>query len=61
MGYILKSVALDAIKEDMESTLACYEGAAEKEIIRFCYSSMERMIGSLPQYYPQNVDEVDRP
>ncbi len=57
MGYLIKSSVIDALEEDMGDTIMCYEGKREKDIIAFCYESMERTIESLPQYRVDNVVE----
>lgn len=60
MGYLIKSSVIDALEEDMGDTIMCYEGKREKDIIAFCYESMERTIESLPQYRVDNVvEEID--
>lgn len=62
MAYIRKDEVIDALREDKEETLMCYEGEEEKEIIKFCYENMEREIDRLPQYYPENCSEcVEKP
>lgn len=50
MGYLIKSNVINALKEDMHDTMMCYEGKREKDIIAFCYESMEQTIEDLPQY-----------
>ena len=57
MGYLIKSNVIDALEEDMKDTMMCYEGKREKDIIAFCYESMERVIDNLPQYRVDNVVE----
>ena len=57
MGYLIKSNVINALKEDMHDTMMCYEGKREKDIIAFCYESMEQTIEDLPQYQPDNVFE----
>lgn len=57
MGYLIKSNVIDALEEDMQDTMMCYEGKREKDIIAFCYESMERVIQNLPQYRVDNVVE----
>lgn len=60
MGYLIKSSVINALEEDMGDTIMCYEGKREKDIIAFCYESMERTIESLPQYRVDNVvEEID--
>lgn len=57
MGYLLKSNVIDALEEDMQDTMMCYEGTQEEDIVRFCYKCMQRVIADLPQYWPNNVFE----
>ena len=57
MGYLIKSNVIDAIEEDMHSTMMCYEGKEKKDIVEFCYECMRRAIEELPQYRPDNVFE----
>lgn len=57
MGYLIKSNVINALEEDMGDTMMCYEGKREKDIIAFCYESMEQTIEKLPQYWPDNVVE----
>ena len=57
MGYLIKSDVIDALKEDMGNVMMCYEGKERKDIVAFCYESMERIIEELPQYWPDNMSE----
>lgn len=57
MGYLIKSDVMNAIQEDMETSLMCYDDEATKDIVRFCYESVEREIDRLPQYRLENVAE----
>lgn len=57
MGYLIKSDVINALEEDMGNVMMCYEGKEKKEIIAFCYESMERIIEELPQYWPDNMRE----
>ena len=57
MGYLRKGTAINALRDDRETTLACYEGERERDIIRFCYDCMERELDSLQQYEPESVVE----
>lgn len=59
MGYLKKQDVLDAIYEDLGSTLMCYEDNATKDIVRFCYECIEREIDRLPQYRLENVAETN--
>lgn len=58
MGYLIKSEVLDALKDDMGGTKACYEKKEEKDIVDMCYKSMEYVIDGLPQYRADNVIEI---
>lgn len=58
MGYIIKSEVLDALKDDMGDTKACYEKKEEKAIVDMCYQSMEYVIDGLPQYRVDNAIEI---
>lgn len=58
MGYLIKSEVLEALKDDMEGTKACYEKKEEKAIVDMCYQSMEYVIDGLPQYRVDNVIEI---
>lgn len=57
MGYLRKDQVIKTMNEDRETTLACYNSSEEREIVRFCYESMERELERLPQYVPENVVE----
>lgn len=57
MGYLRKGTVINALRDDIETTLACYEGEREREIVRFCYDCMEREIDSLQQYEPKSLVE----
>ena len=48
MGYTRKDEVMRALQEDRETTLACYNDGATREIVRFCYESMERELERLP-------------
>lgn len=58
MGYLIKSDVIDTLREDMETTMMCYEGQTEQDIIRFCYENMERAVDGLPQYRVDNAIEI---
>lgn len=60
MGYLRKDEAIKTLRDDMETTLACYNDGATREIVRFCYESMERELERLPQYVPENVIEQSK-
>ena len=57
MSYLRKDEVMGTLQEDRETTLACYNDGATREIIRFCYESMERELERLHQYVPENVVE----
>lgn len=57
MGYLIKSNVINAVEEDMRDVMMCYEEKQEKDIIAFCYESIQRTIEDLPQYRPDNVFE----
>ena len=57
MGYMRKDDVMKTLQEDRETTLACYNDRATREIVRFCYESMERELERLPQYVPESVVE----
>lgn len=59
MGFLRKDMVMDTIREDMETTLACYQDEPTKEVIRFCYGCMERAMNELPQYRIDSVVEVE--
>ena len=55
MGYIIKSDVIRALREDKETSLMCYSDKATRDIVEFCYESMEREIDKLLQYKVDNV------
>lgn len=59
MGYLIKSDVVNALKEDKETSMMCYQDKATRDIIQFCYESMEREIDRLTQYGVDNVVEVN--
>ena len=59
MGYLIKTEVIGAIHEDMETTLMCYEDKRTKDIVRFCYESVEREIDGLPQHRIENVKVME--
>ena len=50
MGYLVNSDVFNALREDKETSLMCYDDQATKNIIRFCYDSIEKELDRLPQY-----------
>lgn len=59
MAYLVKSEAIEALREDEELTKACYEGEETEELIEFCYNSAIRALEELPQYRPESVVRED--
>lgn len=57
MGYMRKDEVMRALQEDLETTLACYDGKGEKDIIKFCYECIRIELDKLPQYVPENAVE----
>ena len=57
MSYLRKDEAIKTLRDDMETTLACYNSSEERAIVRFCYDSIERELDKLPQYIPENMVE----
>lgn len=57
MSYMRKDEVNKTLRNDMETTLACYSGKQEREIIRFCYESMQRELDLLSQHVPENLVE----
>lgn len=55
MGFLIKTDVINALQEDMETSMMCYEDKPSRDIVRFCYKSMAREIDGLPQY---RVDSV---
>lgn len=60
MGYLLKSEVMRAIKEDKQTSLMCCNNKAAKEIVNFCYESIEREIDSLPECQLDNAPETNK-
>jgi hypothetical protein len=58
MGYLIKSDVIDTLREDMETTMMCYKGQTEQDIIRFCYENMEQAVHGPPQYRVDNAIEI---
>lgn len=59
MAYLRKDQVLDALKEDMHTSLMCCGNQDAMQVVNFCYESMERAIDHLPQYRPESVEEVE--
>lgn len=59
MGYMVKSVVMQAIEEDMKDALHVYSDKQSKDIVKFCYESVAREIDKLPQYRMDNVCDMD--
>lgn len=60
MGYLRKDEAIKTLRDDMETTLACYNDGATRAVVKFCYDSIERELERLPQYVPENVIEQSK-
>ena len=54
MGYLIKSEVLDALKDDMGGTKACYEKKEEKAIVDMCYLSLCPVRRFWPRICPGN-------
>lgn len=57
MGYLIKSDVINAIQEDKATSLMCYDDQATRDIINFCYESMEKEIDALTQYKVDSAAE----
>ena len=57
MGYMRKDEVMKTLQEDLETTLACYDGKGEKDIIKFCYECIGIELDKLPQYVLENAVE----
>lgn len=57
MAYLRKDSVLEALQEDMNSSLMCYDDEGSRDIVRFCYESAINEIDRLNQYRPSNVEE----
>lgn len=60
MSYLRKDEAIKTLRDDMETTLACYNDGATRAVVKFCYDSIERELERLPQYVPENVVEQSK-
>lgn len=61
MGYLIKTEVINAIKENMETVCMCYQECENsRDIVRFCYESIEKEIDRLPQYRLENVIETEK-
>lgn len=47
MGYLLKTEVMEALHEDKETSLMCYDDEVTRNIVKFCYDSMERELDQL--------------
>ena len=54
MGYLLKSEVMEALREDKETSLMCYDDEATRDIVKFCYDSMERELDQLRLHEVKN-------
>lgn len=57
MAYLRKDSVMEALQEDMSSSLMCYDDEGSSDIVRFCYESAINEIDRLNQYRPSNVEE----
>ena len=57
MGYMRKDEVMKTLQEDLETTLACYDGKEERAIVKFCYECMGIELDRLVQYVPENAVE----
>ena len=57
MGFLRKDHVMGTLKDDRVGTMACYESKQERDIVKFCYDSMEHVLDRLPQYRTDNVYE----
>lgn len=55
MGFLRKDHVMGVLEDDKVGTMACYESKQERDIVKFCYDSMEHVLDRLPQYRPDNV------
>ena len=57
MGYMRKDEVMRTLQEDLETTLACYDGKEERDIVKFCYECIGIELDKLPQYVLENAVE----
>ncbi|WP_371296826.1 hypothetical protein [Ruminococcus sp.] len=57
MGYMRKDEVMKTLQEDLETTLACYDGKEERDIVKFCYECIGIELDKLPQYVQENAVE----
>ena len=57
MGYLLKLEVMEALREDKETSMMCYDDEATRAIVKFCYDSMERELEQLRLYEVENEEE----
>lgn len=57
MGFLRKDHVMGVLEDDRVGTMASYESKQERDIVKFCYDSMEHVLDRLPQYRPDNVYE----
>lgn len=57
MGFLRKDHVMGVLEDDRVGTMACYVSKQERDIVKFCYDSMEHVLDRLPQYRPDNVYE----
>ena len=57
MGFLRKDHVMGVLEDDRVGAMACYESKQERDIVKFCYDSMEHVLDRLPQYRTDNVYE----
>lgn len=60
MGYMRKDEVMKTLQEDLETTLACYDGKEERDIVKFCYECIGIELDKLPQYVLENAVEQQK-
>lgn len=50
MSYLIKSDVIEALNEDLETSLMCYEDENTKAVIRWCYDSIAKELDRLPEH-----------
>lgn len=60
MGYMRKDEVMKTLQEDLETTLACYDGKEERDIVKFCYECIGTELDKLPQYVLENAVEQSK-
>lgn len=60
MVYMRKDEVMKTLQEDLETTLACYDGKEERDIVKFCYECIGTELDKLPQYVLENAVEQSK-